>query len=375
MRCLGTAALGLCALGRVFPCVGLPCFNVASSRDKKSLVNVTLLSGGSSGDSPYSARMQVMITRGMRKILVDELNYLNEEVDDMEPQIAATVIEKGLPRPRSGMPMAWRRSIRGYKPSIFTKLKNTFNQCRAGVCDAGGFVFSIPLKVLGIASKASKEGLRVTKALVPAAVIATVGYLAVIKAKDIISAAEEGGSVPSLLGLSAAGRSLRKVAERSNISDASGGRTGGSSKTSAKARAKASTEGTPLAPSSPAAAAGETAAAYESFASIEGIDDGEGIMEEIPEDYDSIPEAVSRRDAAKAQNQPSSGRSSKGVWQRPKKQKAPKEPVSEYTGNIRIIHGMAPSHLAGRPFGCSPLPFLCNDIRWIAGWTNKYQSY
>ncbi|CAN0347116.1 unnamed protein product, partial [Hapterophycus canaliculatus] len=47
-----------------------------------------------------------------KKVLVEELGYLAEEVDDMDPQIAAVVIEKSLPRPRAGMPIAWRRSLR-----------------------------------------------------------------------------------------------------------------------------------------------------------------------------------------------------------------------------------------------------------------------
>lgn len=36
------------------------------------------------------------------QVLVDELDYLPDEVDDMDPQIAAVVIEKSLPRPRAG---------------------------------------------------------------------------------------------------------------------------------------------------------------------------------------------------------------------------------------------------------------------------------
>lgn len=31
--------------------------------------------------------VQIMITKKMRRILVDELNYLETEVDDMEPQV------------------------------------------------------------------------------------------------------------------------------------------------------------------------------------------------------------------------------------------------------------------------------------------------
>lgn len=36
------------------------------------------------------------------QVLIEELDYLPDEVDDMDPQIAAVVIEKSLPRPRAG---------------------------------------------------------------------------------------------------------------------------------------------------------------------------------------------------------------------------------------------------------------------------------
>lgn len=36
------------------------------------------------------------------QVLMDELGYAADEVDDMDPQIAAVVIEKSLPRPRAG---------------------------------------------------------------------------------------------------------------------------------------------------------------------------------------------------------------------------------------------------------------------------------
>jgi hypothetical protein len=44
--------------------------------------------------SPYSAQIQYMITRKMRKVLVDDLNYLPEEVDDMEPQVRLDHMKK-----------------------------------------------------------------------------------------------------------------------------------------------------------------------------------------------------------------------------------------------------------------------------------------
>ena len=59
-------------------------------------------------------RMQFMITQKMRRVLIQELNYLASEVDMMEPQIASVVIERGLTRPARGMPASWRRSGGNY---------------------------------------------------------------------------------------------------------------------------------------------------------------------------------------------------------------------------------------------------------------------
>ncbi len=61
-------------------------------------------------DEQNSARIQYMITNKMRRVLEDELGYLPEEVDSIEPQIASVVIERGLVRPSNGMPASWRRN-------------------------------------------------------------------------------------------------------------------------------------------------------------------------------------------------------------------------------------------------------------------------
>lgn len=61
-------------------------------------------------DQQNSAKIQYMITNRMRRVLEDELGYLSEEVDSIEPQIASVVIERGLVRPSNGMPASWRRS-------------------------------------------------------------------------------------------------------------------------------------------------------------------------------------------------------------------------------------------------------------------------
>lgn len=55
--------------------------------------------------------LQVMITRRMRKILVEDLGYLSAEIDVMEPSVAAVVIERGLARPTNGMPRSWKRNV------------------------------------------------------------------------------------------------------------------------------------------------------------------------------------------------------------------------------------------------------------------------
>lgn len=57
----------------------------------KMIARVYVCNGQSSCVVPY-----------VEQVLVDELDYLAEEVDDMDPQIAAVVIEKSLPRPRAG---------------------------------------------------------------------------------------------------------------------------------------------------------------------------------------------------------------------------------------------------------------------------------
>jgi hypothetical protein len=57
---------------------------------------------------------QVMITNRMKNTLINDLKYTEIEVERMEPEIARVVIEKGLKRPMSGMPISWDRSFRGH---------------------------------------------------------------------------------------------------------------------------------------------------------------------------------------------------------------------------------------------------------------------
>lgn len=62
------------------------------------------------GDDGQAAKVQFMVTGRMRQVLTEELNYLPGEVDMIEPQIAAVVIERGLARPSAGMPASWRKT-------------------------------------------------------------------------------------------------------------------------------------------------------------------------------------------------------------------------------------------------------------------------
>ena len=63
--------------------------------------------GGVQDKNTGSASIQFMITNRMRRILEEDLSYLSEEIDEMDPQIASVVIEKGLSRPSTGMPKKW----------------------------------------------------------------------------------------------------------------------------------------------------------------------------------------------------------------------------------------------------------------------------
>lgn len=64
-----------------------------------------------SNNDPYVAGIQFMITRRMRRILENQLGYLDTEVDAMDPQIAAVVIDRKLARPTNGMPKSWEKTF------------------------------------------------------------------------------------------------------------------------------------------------------------------------------------------------------------------------------------------------------------------------
>ena len=58
------------------------------------------------------ASVQFMITSAMREILTNELQFLDSEVDEMKPELAAKMIETGTKRPFGDgreMPESWKR--------------------------------------------------------------------------------------------------------------------------------------------------------------------------------------------------------------------------------------------------------------------------
>eukprot|EP01031_Cornospumella_fuschlensis_P038059 gene38059-46242_t len=90
-------------------------------------------------DDSKAAKVQFMITNKMRHVLVDDLGYLPSEVDEMEPQIAAVVIERKLGRPSNGMPASWRRpeAATTYNKKALRRIQSTLKNSASRVL---GFV-------------------------------------------------------------------------------------------------------------------------------------------------------------------------------------------------------------------------------------------
>ena len=57
------------------------------------------------------ASVQFMITAAMREVLTTQLQFFDEEVDEMKPELAAKMIETGTTRPfgERAMPESWKR--------------------------------------------------------------------------------------------------------------------------------------------------------------------------------------------------------------------------------------------------------------------------
>lgn len=78
-----------------------------SENDNVNEVNEGFIPSDEEDDEQYnngpSANLPYMITNRMRFTLENDLGYLSDEVDEMEPQIATVVISRNLIRPSRGM--------------------------------------------------------------------------------------------------------------------------------------------------------------------------------------------------------------------------------------------------------------------------------
>lgn len=82
----------------------------ASVRLSWQVKTFELRGGADVEDDKTSGGIQYMITNRMRRVLIESLGYLPDEVDCMDPQVAAVVIERGLSRPSKGMPLSWKQN-------------------------------------------------------------------------------------------------------------------------------------------------------------------------------------------------------------------------------------------------------------------------
>ena len=109
-------------------------FDSSNSDDDNGNSDSNDNSGSVSGDGAGPSKskgIQIMVTQRMRRVLEDELGYTADEVDAMEPQIAAVVIERGLARPTAGMPKSWRKK-RTWSPIVSKDvLANVKNRVKA----------------------------------------------------------------------------------------------------------------------------------------------------------------------------------------------------------------------------------------------------
>lgn len=119
--------------------------------------------------------IQFMITNRMRNTLEKELGYLKEEVDVMEPQIAAVLIEKSLARPENGMPASWKRQEPG--KNMVVESLNAFSSSTKG--------FFVRLSsAIQKSFKNLVQGSNKLKPIILSVVVVAIGYNAVVFVRD-----------------------------------------------------------------------------------------------------------------------------------------------------------------------------------------------
>ncbi|CAM9690844.1 unnamed protein product [Ectocarpus sp. 4 AP-2014] len=212
-----------------------------ASRGRRAALG--LRGGAPAVSDRYNARIQVMITRNMRKVLMDELGYAADEVDDMDPQIAAVVIEKSLPRPRAGMPIAWRRSIRQTGSSsnpaqlLAGAVLAAVGAVVNGAVAAAAFPFVVAGKGVGAAKAGGVKGAAVTLLA-----------LSVMTAVFVTSSASGGDAddkYPGAAYLRSLGENVASAKALVLSRGKDGGRTSGTDRLDGKSGRAISSGGTP----------------------------------------------------------------------------------------------------------------------------------
>jgi len=106
----------------------------------------------SSSSDDSNSKVQFMVTKKMRKTLIEELGYLESEIDMIEPQIAAVVIERGLSRPSSGMPASWKKTniskvsrVRKHNKNIFSGLFKSLGTIIRAIFNKTKFIGAIAI--------------------------------------------------------------------------------------------------------------------------------------------------------------------------------------------------------------------------------------
>ena len=103
----------------------------------------------------------------MRRVLEEDLNYLPEEIDQMDPQIASVVIERELSRPSTGMPKKWikyhksgvsmSKYAAGLQSSFERLMSFAVNQVLPVALPIIFFIYGLPMIVQSLANDPPEE--------------------------------------------------------------------------------------------------------------------------------------------------------------------------------------------------------------------------
>jgi hypothetical protein len=86
---------------------------------------------------PKSASMPFMITRDMRRALIEDMNYSRKEVDGMKPEYALDLIERGIKKPPKP------RRVAPYPPAEFVPVLDRGEEEKEGGREEEGGVIEV----------------------------------------------------------------------------------------------------------------------------------------------------------------------------------------------------------------------------------------